>query len=79
MSGNTPLAERAIGRAERANDGGQVIVLFIGVSRFIVAFELDADGIVVAIIAAAKTRLASMPRATAERRELHDTSVAAYE
>ena len=65
-----------VARLERAREGGKPPVLRVRERCFARAFELDADGKIIAMRAPLPARLARVPRAPAARHELVEIAVA---
>src|SRR3569623_1946271 len=61
---------------QRTGDGGEHGILAVAVGLVIAAFELDADGKVIAALTSGKTGWACMPGAAVERNILHHLAVA---
>ena len=77
VSGNVPRRDVRITLADRLYDGNEMPVLLVGIGRFVLTFEFDADGEIVTAGAAAKTGLTGVPGAPPERHKLHNISIAA--
>jgi len=79
VADHAPRRQPRIGAAQHLDDGRERAVLHPGVGAVIAAFELHADGKIVAGLAPPVARFSGMPGPVAEADELRDRPVAPHQ